>query len=170
MILNDNMREKLKQDIVPYLRSIGFKGSYPHFRRSYEVGIDLVTFQFDKWGRPSFCIEYGFTTQFISSDCAPYKTLTPKNISVISLNRANRRRLNPRNIDSKSEYSDYWYSFSEASINQCVEQVASDLPIPIAWWSKMADEATAIPPPPAVVGNVKYLVGEQVVSLTNHCF
>lgn len=170
MNLNEKMREQIKQDIVPYLRSIGFKGSYPHFRRNHEVGIDLVTFQSDKWGNPSFCIEYGFTSQFITSDCGPSRTKTPKNLSTIDLKLPNRRRLNPRNVDSKSEFADYWYSFSEGSINQCVEQVASDLQIPVAWWFKMTDEARATPPEPAVVGNVKYLVDGQVVCLTNHCF
>lgn len=41
----------IKSVIVPELRTAGFKGSYPHFRRPNEdSGFDLLSFQFDKWG------------------------------------------------------------------------------------------------------------------------
>jgi hypothetical protein len=40
----------LKAHVVPELRRRGFKGSFPHFRRASDHRIDLLTFQFDKWG------------------------------------------------------------------------------------------------------------------------
>ena len=40
----------LKSAVVPVLRSMGFKGSLPHFRRIGPAKIDLLTFQFDKYG------------------------------------------------------------------------------------------------------------------------
>ena len=40
----------LKEHVVPVLRSMGFKGSFPHFRRNTGQQIDLLTFQFDKHG------------------------------------------------------------------------------------------------------------------------
>jgi hypothetical protein len=43
------MNEALKQIVVPELRKRGYKGSLPHFRRIRDK-VDIVTFQFDKWG------------------------------------------------------------------------------------------------------------------------
>ena len=40
----------LNSIVVPVLRHRGFTGSFPHFRRLGTKQIDLITFQFDKWG------------------------------------------------------------------------------------------------------------------------
>ena len=40
----------LKEIVVPFLREKGFSGSFPHFRRFSDNEVDLLTFQFDKWG------------------------------------------------------------------------------------------------------------------------
>lgn len=53
-----SMDTALKQVVVPFLREQGFKGSYPHFRRINENNIDLLTFEFNKWGG-SFAVELG---------------------------------------------------------------------------------------------------------------
>ncbi|MEY8738422.1 DUF4304 domain-containing protein [Bacillales bacterium AN1005] len=50
------MDNALKQVVIPTLREQGFKGSLPHFRRINENNIDLITFQFNKWGG-SFIVE-----------------------------------------------------------------------------------------------------------------
>ncbi|MBB2483587.1 DUF4304 domain-containing protein [Bacillus sp. APMAM] len=52
------MISALKKIVVPELRERGFKGSFPHFRRIFENKIDLITFQFDKYGG-GFVIEIG---------------------------------------------------------------------------------------------------------------
>jgi hypothetical protein len=44
------MRKALQVIVVPVLRERGFTGSFPHFRRRRQKGIDLLTFQFDKYG------------------------------------------------------------------------------------------------------------------------
>ncbi|OMC81588.1 hypothetical protein BK128_21685 [Viridibacillus sp. FSL H7-0596] len=44
------MVSSLKKIVIPILREKGFKGSFPHFRRIKENKIDLLTFQFDKYG------------------------------------------------------------------------------------------------------------------------
>jgi len=46
----ERMIETLKEYVVPVLRNRGFKGSFPHFRRTADNAIHLLTFQFDKWG------------------------------------------------------------------------------------------------------------------------
>ncbi|MDK9559764.1 DUF4304 domain-containing protein [Marinobacter sp. M216] len=52
------MEASLRTIVVPELRSRGFKGSYPHFRRILENRIDLLTFQFYSSGG-SFVVEIG---------------------------------------------------------------------------------------------------------------
>jgi len=58
-MLSDQRKEMLaalKEVVVPVLRQQGFKGSLNHFRRMNENNIDLITFQFNKWGG-SFIVE-----------------------------------------------------------------------------------------------------------------
>jgi hypothetical protein len=48
----------LKATLVPKLRSLGFKGTYPHFRREGQRHIELVGVQFSQWGA-QFYVEAG---------------------------------------------------------------------------------------------------------------
>lgn len=52
------MDAALKRHVVPLLRKLGFKGSYPHFRRILNERVDTVGFQFSQWG-PQFYVEIG---------------------------------------------------------------------------------------------------------------
>ncbi len=52
------MDAALRTHFVPKLRSRGFRGAMPHFRRARADRIDLLTIQFDKWGG-GFVIEIG---------------------------------------------------------------------------------------------------------------
>jgi hypothetical protein len=63
------MDASLKSIVVPHLRELGFSGSFPHFRRIKENGIDLISFQFDKYGggfviEVSHCPPGGITTSW----------------------------------------------------------------------------------------------------------
>ncbi|MET4080507.1 hypothetical protein ABIB40_000447 [Pedobacter sp. UYP30] len=63
----DEMIKNLSEIVVPKLRQLNFKGSFPHFRRQTSERINLLTFQFDRSGG-GFVIELanckpdGFTT------------------------------------------------------------------------------------------------------------
>ena len=46
----NNMISALKRIVVPELRKKGFRGSFPHFRRISSEKIDLMTYQFDRYG------------------------------------------------------------------------------------------------------------------------
>ena len=46
----------LKELVVPKLRAMGFSGGFPHFRRPREGMLDVITFQFSRWGG-SFVVE-----------------------------------------------------------------------------------------------------------------
>lgn len=51
-----HMNTALKNIVVPHLRADHFKGSFPHFRRRQDTHIDLITFQFNRYGG-SFVVE-----------------------------------------------------------------------------------------------------------------
>src|SRR3954469_21925172 len=44
------MIQSLQELVVPLLRERGFKGSFPHFRRAQQSRLDLVSFQFHRFG------------------------------------------------------------------------------------------------------------------------
>jgi hypothetical protein len=44
------MIKHLSEIVIPVLREKGFKGSFPHFRRITNDRINLLTFQFDRYG------------------------------------------------------------------------------------------------------------------------
>jgi hypothetical protein len=96
------MIETLKEYVVPVLRERGFKGSFPHFRRTVDRAIHLLTFQFDKWGG-------GFT--FEIATCAPEgltmswgEHIPPGKVRAWDVTASSRARLGP-------EKSDYWFRF-----------------------------------------------------------
>jgi hypothetical protein len=55
---HDGMVKALKALVVPRLRELGFVGSFPHFRRRSETRLDLLMFQFDRYGG-GFVLELG---------------------------------------------------------------------------------------------------------------
>ncbi|MGG1680251.1 DUF4304 domain-containing protein [Neobacillus sp. NRS-1170] len=86
----DNMVSSLKKIVIPILRENGFKGSFPHFRRIKENKIDLLTFQFDRYGggfviEVAVCPPDGVTTHW-------GKIVPPNKVTAHDLN--NRPRLN----------------------------------------------------------------------------
>ena len=46
----DQMIAALREIVVPVLRDMGFRGSFLHFRRFRDTRIDLLTFQFNRYG------------------------------------------------------------------------------------------------------------------------
>ncbi|MDN3015675.1 DUF4304 domain-containing protein [Paenibacillus sp. BSR1-1] len=86
----DSMVSSLKKIVIPFLRENGFKGSIPHFRRIKENKIDLVTFQFDRYGggfviEVAVCPPDGVTTHW-------GKKVPPNKVTAHDIN--NRPRLN----------------------------------------------------------------------------
>lgn len=52
------MKAELRSRVVPKLRELGFKGTFPHFRRLRANRLDLLTFQFSVYG-PTVYVEIG---------------------------------------------------------------------------------------------------------------
>jgi hypothetical protein len=55
---NDQMRAALSTVVVPEFRRRGFEGRLPHFRRYLATRLDVLGFQFNKYGG-SFVVEIG---------------------------------------------------------------------------------------------------------------
>lgn len=106
----------LKSIVIPYLREQGFKGSLPHFRRMNESNIDLITFQFSRWGG-SFVVELtscsleGVTTYW-------GEHIPPKKVTAHDIN--NRYRLGAKSKDEDG----IWFEFEKAKSEIDFENVA----------------------------------------------
>lgn len=120
------MISELKKKVIPILKESGFKGSFPNFRRVSRDTLNLITFQFDKWGG-GFCIEIangnpqGFTYggEFIET----------KNIRPYHL--VNRIRLGATDANE-----DYWFRYDNNNNNYSLtsEDVLNKLPVAEEWF------------------------------------
>ena len=62
--LREKVNKEIKTVIVPELRKLNFKGSFPHFKRIFDDGkVDYLSFQFNKYGG-SFIIELAVAYPF----------------------------------------------------------------------------------------------------------
>lgn len=123
----------LKDEIVPFLREMGFKGTYPNFFRERGEHVDLLVFQFNKWGG-SFVVEISYTDRE-GKNIYLDKNAEPEKLRVSDTE--DRLRLNPKNDDT-----DYWFEYGEeelpkeriqsiiAEVKKCLETQAEE------WWSK----------------------------------
>jgi len=75
----------LREHALPRLRAAGFAGALPHLRRARAERVELVTFQFDRWGG-AFCVELAI--------CAPGGIVTPWG-KLIPADKASAINVNP---------------------------------------------------------------------------
>jgi hypothetical protein len=123
------MNEQLKAIVVPHLRSLGFRGSLPHFRRISDSGVDLLTFQF-RLGGGSFVVEIAHK--------APYKVTSergnhvpPERLTTHDLNK--RRRIGKAVL----RLNDPWFDFSDRPYQQAAQQVVESLAEAEIYWQEM---------------------------------
>ena len=112
-MINKNNKIKVKttlqKRVVPELRKRGFKGSFPHFRRVNGDSIELITFQFNKWGTGDFVIEIAKChNDVLKTSWGEF--VSPERINAQHLDR--RLRLGALN-----EGSDHWFKYSVFSSN-----------------------------------------------------
>ncbi len=108
------MEQALKSVVVPELRSRGFRGSFPHFRRPSETRIDLLMFQFHSSGG-SFVVE--LATCSVDGVRTYWGKIVPHNkITVINVNE--RLRL------GSGGHGDHWFVFGKRSYESGSETVA----------------------------------------------
>jgi len=122
----DAMIAELKRVAVPVLRSLGFKGSFPHFRRETDTRIDLLTFQFSMGGG-QFVIEIG---SFPSAGYELYGKVVPA--AEVKMRHLLRRL----RLGAKDEGSDHWFSYDS---DDYAGVAASVVPYirgqAVEWWS-----------------------------------
>jgi hypothetical protein len=136
--LRQEMNEQLKADVVPHLRSLGFRGSFPHFRRVSDSGVDLITFQFRLSGG-SFVVEVGHK--------APYKVtaewenrVPPEKLTAHDVFK--RRRIGEKVLD----LSDPWFDFMTHDLGSVAQQVFASLPEAEAYWEEQRRANQALEP------------------------
>ena len=99
------MDDALKRVVVPHLRGEGFKGALPHFRRPHEKQIDLLTFQFNKYGG-SFVVEI--------AKCPPDGITTSWGKHVPPI-KVNAHSVNTRQRLGSTPDHDHWFHFAPPS-------------------------------------------------------
>jgi hypothetical protein len=126
----EQMIRELKNSVIPVLKKNGFKGSFPHFRRINEDKVNLITFQFDKWGG-GFCIEItngnpdGFKDVFGNF-------IEPKKMTAHDIVKRVR-------LGSKDDNSDYWFRYDKKSGDRftlTAKEVIGKLPWAEEWFRK----------------------------------
>ncbi|MET3195216.1 DUF4304 domain-containing protein [Bacillus sp. OAE603] len=110
------MDNSLRNVVIPYLREQGFKGSLPHFRRMNETNIDLITFQFNKWGG-SFVVELtSCSIEGVTTSWGEY--IPPSKVTAHDINKRFR-------LGAKSIKDDPWFVFENAKSEEEFEKVAT---------------------------------------------
>jgi len=123
----------LKEVVVPALRSAGFVGSFPHFRRQRADQLDLVTFQFSQWGG-AFVVEVGYcpATGYVTPDG---KSVSPGAARVHHQHHRHRLRLGVR---PPPHDSDHWFKFEPESPSVYRDAAVAVLPLLRSqaepWW------------------------------------
>jgi hypothetical protein len=104
----DEMNKTLNEIVVPVLRQLKFKGSFPHFRRLTTERINLLTFQFDRSGG-GFVIEIanckpdGFTTSW-GLKIGPNK---------VTAHDMNKRKRIQSNMNTESSLTEDWFRYDK---------------------------------------------------------
>ena len=132
----DEMIKNLSSIVVPALRQLNFKGSFPHFRRVIQDRINLLTFQFDRYGG-GFVIEIANTKNepFISS----LGKIEPNKLTAHSVNK--RMRIQSIMHENGDGSTDDWFRYDKKHsfglgdiyIKVC-EDVLSKLGIADEYW------------------------------------
>jgi hypothetical protein len=100
---------ELKRVLQPQLRSLGFTGTFPHFRKIGKDAIDLMTFQFDRNGggfviEIARCLADGIVTPW-GAHIPPNKTTSH------DLHPDRRKRIQPQTGGG----TDAWFRFDTAA-------------------------------------------------------
>tara|TARA_R110000868_G_scaffold102737_6_gene283168 strand:- start:4676 stop:5140 length:465 start_codon:yes stop_codon:yes gene_type:complete len=80
----DQMKKALRALVVPKIRTLGFTGSFPHFRRKHELEHQMLMFMFNKYGG-SFYLEAGRLSEAEFIDLTKIWESSSKQLSVVDL-------------------------------------------------------------------------------------
>ncbi|MBN1186645.1 MAG: DUF4304 domain-containing protein [Spirochaetes bacterium] len=123
IIVRKDINTFLKKTIIPQFREKGFTGSFPHLRRIIETSIDLITFQFDRYGG-------GFVIELAKAKNEVFKTHWGEEIpqSKLTAHDLNERtRIHTKGIlqDSATEN---WFRYDKGSLfSNPLKQIQNDI-------------------------------------------
>jgi hypothetical protein len=105
------MIKHLSEIVIPILRQKGFKGSFPHFRRVTSERINLLTFQFDRYGG-------GFVIEIANCQPAGFATSWGKKIEPNKLTAHDlyRRKRIQSNMDTLNSSTEDWFRYDKRDI------------------------------------------------------
>ncbi len=111
----DEMKWALSQRVIPELRKLQFKGTFPHFRRIFEERLNLLTFQFDKYGG-------GFIIEIANCDAKGFTTSWGKEISLNKLTVYDlfKRKRIYSDVASNDSSTDNWYRYDRTSLKEFI--------------------------------------------------
>lgn len=115
----DNMISSLKKIVIPVLREKGFKGSFPHFRRISGNKIDLITFQFNRWGG-SFIVELA-SCPLEGTTMDWGEKVLPNKVTAHHINE--RFRLGAKSMEEDGQ----WFDFEDAAIDEDYNRVSNNV-------------------------------------------
>jgi hypothetical protein len=129
MPTREEMIVAIKNVVVPELRERNFTGPFPHFRRLRPEQIDLLSFQFDKWGG-------GFVVEI--SKCDPGgvtmswgEHISPKKVTAQHLVPNDRIRLG-----CEGPSTDHWFRYDRGKSPEVVaREVTQHLDKAEKWWA-----------------------------------
>ena len=102
------MIKSLNVIVVPVLRQLNFKGSFPHFRRLMIDRVNLLTFQFDRHGG-------GFVIEIANAKNAPFEMLgqviEQNKLTAHMLNK--RMRIQPIFHENGDSSTDDWFRYDK---------------------------------------------------------
>lgn len=98
----------LSETVIPVLRSLNFKGSFPHFRRQTAGRINLLTFQFDRSGG-------GFVIEI--ANCQPNGVLTSWGLEIkpnkVTAHDVDKRKRIQSNMNTASSLTEDWFRYDK---------------------------------------------------------
>jgi hypothetical protein len=105
----ERMISALREVVLPVVRDMAFRGSFPHFRRTRDTQIDLLTFQFSSWGG-SFVVEVAYCEPAGFTNYSGVHT-PPDKVRVRHIHPTQRLRLGSHPPDKV----DHWFRFEPES-------------------------------------------------------
>jgi hypothetical protein len=132
------MIKELSKTVIPAIRELGFKGSFPHFRRIRTDRINLLTFQFDRYGG-------GFVIEIVNCASAPDSIMNSigQEIKINKLTAhdfTNRKRIQS-NMKTESSLTEDWFRYDKKYLfgfgniyKHVCKDVLSKLPIACEYW------------------------------------
>jgi hypothetical protein len=126
------MKEALKSDVVPYLRTLGFKGSLPDFHRPMDDHTECLQFYFKRDREDErFFVQAGRASNLGVAWHRPVPHIVPpEKVNVGQLTGAIR-------LGAKGGSNDHWFDFGRTPVETVAREVLTLLAAD-EYWERLA--------------------------------